>query len=276
MATLLWTAAGVLALAALWFLAVFLPRGMRWGATNEERERPMAGDAFLEGEPPGGRSLRMTRAISIAAAPDVVWPWVAQLGRGAGFYSYDRLDNGGRTSARHVVSWIPEPRLGDASAIGYLRHVDPGREVAWWVTGERFLAAVASMVIDIALEARGGGTRLVVRVSGRAHGWTSPFALALFAVVDTLMARRQLLGLRERAERFGARPEDPERPETGARDQYQFYETLYADGEGAGVAGKEGGARWRALALVQLGDRMGAASSVSSRSTTPEERIEGR
>ena len=38
-------------------------------------------------------------------------------------------------------------------------------------------------------------------------------------------------------------------PESGARDQYQCYEVLYAGGGSAGVAGKEHSARWRRRAI---------------------------
>ena len=51
------------------------------------------------------------------------------------------------------------------------------------------------------------------------------------------MAPRQLQGIRKRAEAYGARDSDPETPETGARDQYQRYEVIYASGERAGVPG---------------------------------------
>ena len=112
---------------------LFLRWGTRWGSDPAERAATTPGDAYLEGGPPA--RVAMTRAISIRAGAETVWPWLAQLGRGAGWYSADRLDNGGKVSARHIVSWIPEPRLGDASAIGYLRHIEPGRALVWW--GER-------------------------------------------------------------------------------------------------------------------------------------------
>jgi hypothetical protein len=38
--------------------------------------------------------LVATRAITVHAAADQVWPWIAQLGQGrGGFYSYDALEN---------------------------------------------------------------------------------------------------------------------------------------------------------------------------------------
>ena len=249
---------GAAALGVILFRLVFVPWGMRWGATPAEREAVMAGDALLEEDAWDRRRLVMTRATSVGVWPETVWHWVAQLGRGAGFYSYDRIDNGGKTSARHIVSWVPTLALGDASAIGYLRHVEPGVELVWWVPGERFLGAETRMVIDARLAPDADRTRLTIRVSGDARGRSARPVLWLFAVVDSLMARRQLLGIRDRAEAFGARLEDPERPETGARDQFQRYEVVFAAGDRAGVPGKERAGLWHERAIHDLGARFGS------------------
>lgn len=246
------------ALVALGSLLAVL--GMSWGATADERRAPLPGDGWLPQEP-GRMRIAMTRAVTIAAPVDDVWPWVAQLGRGAGWYSYDAVDNGRRGSASHLVSWIPAPRLGDASAIGYIRHLEPNRSVAWWAPGERWLGADVRMVAAYQVSADGDMTRLVQRITGHGTGWSKTAVKLLFAVADALMSRRQLLGIRHRAERFGTRSEDPEHPETGRRDQFQVYGCFYADGGHAGVPGKEAGARWRERALAELGPQMGAANS---------------
>lgn len=254
--------AGGLLLLALAYLFVFVPWGIRWGVAPEELRASMTGDDWLVNAPRRSSKVRMTRAISIAAPPEVVWGWIAQLGRGAGWYSYDFVDNGRKASARHIVSWIPEPRLGDATAIGYLRHVEPGREVAWWVPGERWLGSRNRMVAVYRVLAEGSGSRLVVRFSGDMAGWSAVLVKYLFAGVDTLMARRQLRNIRTRAELHGARTEDSDRPETGDRAQFQLYECIYAGGDRCGVPGKEHAPRWRERALEDLGDR-GSPSEIS-------------
>jgi hypothetical protein len=59
----------------------------RWGATDSETVRDLPGDESL----PQGRST--TYAISIAAPPEEVWPWLVQLGRGrGGFYTYTAIE----------------------------------------------------------------------------------------------------------------------------------------------------------------------------------------
>lgn len=235
----------VLLVDGLVILSLVARDGASWGATAEELSAAMPGDALLS----GGRAdvrLRMTRAISVPAPPDVVWPWVAQIGRGAGWYAIDRLDNGGRSSARHLVSWIPEPALGDASAIGYLAILEPGQRLVWWAPEDRWLGCAVRMAVEFRLRAEsGGGARLVARVSADARGRLALPVGWLFEVIDSIMARRQLLGLGERVCGGGSFRETQRRGETGARDQYQLYEVIYASGERAGVAGREHAARWR-------------------------------
>jgi hypothetical protein len=104
------------------------------------------------------------------------------------------------------------------------------------------------MVTDIAVTPEGEGSRLVIRVSADAAGAMAVPGMAVFRIIDSMMAIRQLCGTRKRVERYGARTENPEEPETGARDQYQLYEVVYASGESAGVPGKEQAARWRETA----------------------------
>jgi hypothetical protein len=191
----------------------------------------------------------MTRAVSIGASPERVWPWISQLGRGAGWYSIDWLDNGRKVSAWHIVSWIPEPRLGDATAIGYLRHIDTGRSVAWWTDDSRIPSGRVRLVTCFDLGAEGQGTRLISRMSADATGPMAHLALLTFRAIDSIMARRQLIGIRDRVEYCEEGPASPRDPETGDRDQYQLYEILYASGDRAGVAGKEEGAKWRQSAI---------------------------
>ena len=65
------------------------------------------------------------------------------------------------------------------------------------------------------------------------------------------MARRELLGIRDRVERYGARTTDPDHPETGALDQFQHYEVFYASGERAGTPGVERASEWHRAAVEE-------------------------
>jgi hypothetical protein len=235
--------AGLVGAAGGWALTSW---GAQWGSTPAERALALPGDDYVRGGPRA--RVAMTRAVTIGAPPESVWPWVAQLGRGAGFYSYDGLDNGGRTSARHVVSWIPEAAVGDATALGYLRRIEPGVGLTWWLPGSSFMGAWTRLAFDIHLAPAGPETRLITRVTGDAAGATARPVMTLFRPMDSIMATRQLLGVRERVE-ARARSSAPADPETGARDQYQLYEVVYASGETAGVAGKEMASRWHQAAI---------------------------
>jgi hypothetical protein len=218
-------------------------RAKGWGSTAAEQTMRLPGDEYLENGPEARTT--MTRATSISAPPEVVWPWLAQLGRGAGWYSYDLIDNGGRNSARHIVSWMPAPRVGDAAAIGWLRNLEPGQALTWWLPGDEAFGTTMRMVTDVRLDPDGRGSRLIIRISGDAAGSVGVLVMRGFEAVDSIMAVRQLRGIKARAEQFGARTVDPAAPETGARDQFQLYETIWHSGERAGIAGREKASRWR-------------------------------
>ena len=86
--------------------------------------------------------------------------------------------------------------------------------------------ASACLVVDIGLTPEGGRSRLVTRMSADASGAMARPALLAFRFIDSIMACRQLFGIRDRVERYGAATSDPAKPETGARDQYQLYEVI--------------------------------------------------
>src|SRR6202162_2352016 len=81
----------------------------RWGATDEEVAGPYPGADLVPGGERGG-----TMAVTIEVPSDQVWPWLVQMGgdRG-GWYSWDRLDNGGRPSAQEVHPEWQDLALGD-------------------------------------------------------------------------------------------------------------------------------------------------------------------
>jgi hypothetical protein len=81
----------------------------RWGATDAEVAGPMPGDQIVP-----RASFNATRAITIDAPPEQVWPWIVQMGyRRAGFYTYALLDNAGYESADRVMPAYQDPKVGD-------------------------------------------------------------------------------------------------------------------------------------------------------------------
>jgi hypothetical protein len=56
----------------------------------------------------------VTHAIIIDAPPEIIWPWLIQIGSGrAGWYSYDRIDNGGMPSTQTVIQKLQHIEIGD-------------------------------------------------------------------------------------------------------------------------------------------------------------------
>src|SRR4051812_48031063 len=180
------------------FLAAPLlrPWHRRWGATDAEVAAAMPGDDRVP-----RAQLRCTRAITIAAPPAEVWPWLVQVGcLRAGWYADDLLDNLAHPSARQIVPelqnlqagrWLPmAPQPTETTAFV----VDSFQAPDWmlWRTPTSTWAWRLEPLPD-------GRTRLISRLRF-AYDWRHPGGIALMELGDWPMMRRMLRGLRERAE----------------------------------------------------------------------------
>jgi hypothetical protein len=58
------------------YLAYLRPVQMRWGASDVDVATPLPGDRVV-----GNATFIATRALMIDAPPDVVWPWIARMGK---------------------------------------------------------------------------------------------------------------------------------------------------------------------------------------------------
>src|SRR5215208_2436417 len=89
--------------AAAAYLLVVRPWQLRWGGDRRGTRRHPR-----RRRPHPQPDLVATRAITVHAAADQVWPWIAQLGQGrGGFYSYDALENlVGSTSTAPTASCL--------------------------------------------------------------------------------------------------------------------------------------------------------------------------
>jgi hypothetical protein len=198
----------VIGSAAAYFLVV-RPWQLRWGATDEERGVTLDGDDLLPNP-----DLVATRAITVHALADQVWPWIAQLGQGrGGFYSYDALENlvgcDIHSADRVVPEWQdlkvgdqvhlhPEVELGVAV-------VEPCRALV--LRGGVPMGAVPppydftwAFVVG---EQPDGTTRLLVRERYTYTQRWAPFLVEPVAVVAFVMSQGMLRGIRDRAERAG-------------------------------------------------------------------------
>jgi hypothetical protein len=119
------------------YLLLIRPWHLTWGATDEEVRRPMPGDG-IHATP----SFSGTRAVTVEAGPEHIWPWLVQMGyRRAGFYSYDRLDNDGIPSADQIISEYQSLKVGDrvpmaASAYAEVLEMDPPHSMLWVFRGK--------------------------------------------------------------------------------------------------------------------------------------------
>jgi hypothetical protein len=173
---------------------------LRWGATDVEVAGAMPGDDIVP-DP----SFNATRAITIEAPPEAVWPWIVQMGyRRAGFYSYDLFDNAGYDSADRVLPDHQEPKVGDwmpmASKVNDTTAFKvKGFAVNEWLLWEKPDSTWAWKLIPL----EGGRTRLIVRLKAK-HPWPSPGAallsVFLLEIGDFPMMRKAMQGIKARAE----------------------------------------------------------------------------
>jgi hypothetical protein len=184
----------------------------------QENARALPGDGLLP-----DAAGQITRAITIAAPPPQIWPWLLQMGyRRGGFYSVDLFDNANQPSARELHPELGKLRVGDVIpadadgagfevlaleenrclVLGGLYDVDADHQLAFAAPRP---ARYWHVTWAFVLEPRDGGdTRLHVRAraafspSERLHAaWIRP--------VHHLMEWTQLRHLAARAEgRFGA------------------------------------------------------------------------
>jgi hypothetical protein len=186
------------------FLQVYRPWELRWGATGEELTRRMPGDEVVPRP-----TFNATRAVTIDAPPEDIWPWIVQIGFGrAGWYSYDLFDNLGRHSSERVVAELQHMDAGDLVPLGpgeksgmFVKEFVVNRSMLWW-TGKHGQTTWAWGLYPIP----GGATRLVTRVR-TPFSWAQPMSavwLVLTEVADFPMMRKCLLGIKRRAEALSA------------------------------------------------------------------------
>ncbi len=191
--------------AALATYGIFLRRWhLRWGATPFETQRHIPGDEVIPHP-----ELEATRAVSILAPPENVWPWLVQMGFGrAGFYSYDAIDNGGTPSADRIIPEFQAMQVGDfmpldPSGGGFVvSEMDPPRSLVLTVPDMEVFGATGRVVVTFSLESVGPRTtRLVCRLRAEfGRNVRSRLYYALFEPGDFVMMRKMLLGIKGRAE----------------------------------------------------------------------------
>jgi hypothetical protein len=171
-----------------------------WGSTDEETKEALPGD-HLVGDP----AFSATRSITISAPPAEVFPWIAQLGFGrAGWYSYDLIDNFGRKSATTLHPEWAVHSAGDEVPGGPInfsvREIDAPNHLVLELSSPRRSPRLA-FTMSYVMRPIGDSTRLISRVRS---GLRAPFGTVILRLTlgsgDGVMLRRQLLGIKARAE----------------------------------------------------------------------------
>ena len=186
---------------AVWAWPRLRRRLLDFGSTPAEQARALPGDELLP-----EADLVATRAISIAAPPEDVWPWLVQIGTGrAGAYSYDWLDRLmglDMHSSWHIVPELQGLAEGDVIPVANdgsglrVRRLESGH-----VLGTR--SDDDTWAWTWVLEPEGDGTRLLsrTRMLTRGQPLVGRVGIELFLIpASWLMERRMLQGLRQRAE----------------------------------------------------------------------------
>ena len=178
--------------------------------TRRERARPLPGDGLIL-QPLD----TLNHAITIRRASYDIWPWLVQMGAGSrgGWYSYDWLDNGRQPSATRVIPELQHPTVGTIfpAAPGMtegftLLAIEPGRVLTLgWQDPDGTPEVTWTFVLD---ETSPGMSRLLVRVRGgqayRFHGLPLLLTKPAIRLVHFIMQRKQLLGIKRRAESTAA------------------------------------------------------------------------
>jgi hypothetical protein len=140
----LFVGAGLLVTEVAAYLA-WRPAMLRWGTEDDEATEPLPGDENVSNP-----RFQSTRAITIDAPPERVWPWIVQMGiYRAGFYTHDRVERlmfharyvDGKHSATRIHPELQDLEVGDLVPYGggvyaQVTRLEPHRHL---VAGEAFV-----------------------------------------------------------------------------------------------------------------------------------------
>jgi hypothetical protein len=191
------------------YLLFFRRWCLNWGTRGGEAGAKLPGDELL---PRAG--LVSTRAVTIDAPPEAIWPWLAQLGSGrGGAYTYDWIENLlglNMHSASEIIPEYQDIKVGDelplapGGPVMRVEVLDPPRALAIRTTDQKW-------VWIFALLPDGESTRLISRnrIATEALAPASRLFYLFFMEPGSLvMESKMLLGIKHRAEAAANLDED--------------------------------------------------------------------
>jgi hypothetical protein len=191
---------------------ILLPWMTTWGSSTEEAHTRLPGDELVP-QP----TFQSTRAVTIMATPERIWPWLVQIGQDrGGFYSYDWLENLVGADIHNADRIVPEwqhrvrgdfvPSLRPDYARGRVRDI-AGWRIGWLEPHRGFALIGWGAFVLVPLDR--DRTRLIVRTRSAAvpGAFFSRFADITFGrPLHFVMERRMLLGIKERVEGTASPP----------------------------------------------------------------------
>ena len=197
------------------------PQLLRSGATPEEERRTLPGDDLVPHP-----MWEATRAVTIEAPSDDVWPWVAQMGHGrGGFYGWNPLER--EDTGVLALLEVPPPRVGDVWLDGpgcnetkgawKVKAVEPPHTLTLYTMRDPITGRELDRGTDHRPYIQSGWTfhlvpegsqrtRLLVRTRIAIAPEWALLALKWMGGGDTVMQRRLLEGIKARAESTASAP----------------------------------------------------------------------
>jgi len=195
--------------------------GRTYGSTRDERVQPLPGDDLVE-----QAQLVATHAVTLAAPPEEVWPWLVQVGwHRAGWYTARWVDRMlfpcNWPSAERIVPELQHLDVGDFVPDG-----PPDTHCGFVVVEEapdRHLVLRSTSHLPTSWRRRGiagvdwtwtfvlvpvpGGTRLIFRWRARTRPWWLTLGAHSFLLpADYVMSRSMLRGIERRVAAEQQRP----------------------------------------------------------------------
>jgi len=186
------------------FSPLLRPWYSKWGATETEVKKPLPGDERVSHP-----NMENTRAITIQAPAEVIWPWLVQMGQGrGGLYSYERLENLVGCDMHNADRIIPEHqnlKVGDKVLLApeggpppfVVSAIEPGRAI---ILGGDEPPTTWGFILEPIDE---NSTRLIIRF--RQNFEPTPGNVIIWRVftdpINFVMERKMLQGIKVRAEK---------------------------------------------------------------------------
>ncbi len=184
---------------------------LRWGTVGTEAIDPLPGDEHVL-EPKWSYTL----GVDIDAAPEQVWPWIAQLGQGrGGFYTYQTLENMVGCKIANTTEVIPQHQHPAVGKEIYLHPAVPPMRIEAASPPHALVLAGSPPDIDaeetwamstwqfVVSPQPDGSSRFLTRGrSDYSSGWKVRLAFGRFPieVITFVMSRKMMLEIKRLAE----------------------------------------------------------------------------